>query len=65
MNRNEAVFNLIVELRGGIPERCDFCGEPYTEARRPTPDESGEWACTECWERWEREEAIRAPKEGA
>lgn len=61
MNRNEAVLNLIVELRGGIPERCDFCGGPYIEARRPTPDEAGEWACIECWGRWEREQPPPLP----
>ncbi len=54
------VAETIMALRGGPPEKCDFCGQPYTEERYPTPDEGGEWACNECWERWEKEDAERA-----
>jgi len=57
------VFNMIVELRGGVPERCDFCGERYTDSRRPTPDEGGEWACTVCWERWEKQDKEKKAME--
>lgn len=48
-------IELIAALRGGIPERCDFCGEPYSDVRRPVPEEGGEWACTVCWKRWEEQ----------
>ena len=47
---------MIAELRGGIPEKCDFCDQSYTEKRYPIPEEAGEWTCSECWERWEKEE---------
>lgn len=50
------MLDLIVELRGGIPESCDFCNKIFTESRQPVPEEAGEWACTECWTRWEKEE---------
>lgn len=60
MNGND-VFDMIAALRGGVPDRCDFCGEAYTEDRRPTPDEGGEWACTDCWKKWDAEAAIRTP----
>jgi hypothetical protein len=26
---NQAAFELIVSLRGGLPEKCDFCGQPF------------------------------------
>lgn len=26
---NEFAFHLIVGLRGGLPEKCDFCGKDY------------------------------------
>lgn len=47
-----STFDLIVALRGGVPERCDFCGQPYDAKRHPEPEEAGEWACTECVKRW-------------
>jgi hypothetical protein len=49
---NQAVFDFIVSIRGGLPEQCDFCGKPYTEGRYPVPEEAGEWACSECLARW-------------
>ena len=49
------MLQLIAELRGGIPEKCDFCGQEYTEDRYPIPEEAGEWTCSECWARWEKE----------
>lgn len=54
---NQAVFDLIVDLRGGgLPERCDFCDQPYIEGTRwPIPEEAGEWTCNECLDRWRRE----------
>jgi hypothetical protein len=54
---NQATFDLIVALRGGLPKDCDFCGQPFTEARYPVPEEAGEWACSECWARWYPEAA--------
>lgn len=53
---NRATFALIVALRGGLPEKCDFCDQPYTEQRQPVPEEGGEWACTECLAKWTAEE---------
>ena len=50
------IFKMIVALRGGIPERCDFCEQPYTDERLPVPEEAGDWACTECWDRWEKQD---------
>jgi hypothetical protein len=49
---NQAAFDLIVGLRGGLPEACDFCGQPFTQARYPVPEEAGEWTCSECLARW-------------
>lgn len=48
-----ATFDLIVSLRGGIPETCDFCQRPYVDGRYPVPEEAGEWACNECVRAWE------------
>jgi len=48
-----STFDLIVELRGGLPEACDFCGQPYTDDRYPVPEEAGDWACSECVARWD------------
>lgn len=50
------MLQMIAELRGGIPDKCDFCNQPYTEKRYPIPEEAGEWTCSECWERWQKEE---------
>lgn len=50
------VLDMIAELRGGIPEKCDFCGQPFNDKRYPIPEEAGEWTCSECWERWENED---------
>jgi hypothetical protein len=49
------MIDLIAELRGGIPERCDFCDKPFTEQNYATPEEAGEWACIECVKRWDSE----------
>lgn len=56
---NEEVFALIVELRGGVPERCDFCQHVFDEDHWPIPDEGGEWSCSACWTRWEQEDKDR------
>jgi hypothetical protein len=49
----QSAFDLLVWLRGGLPGACDFCGQPYGDARYPVPEEAGEWACSECVTRWE------------
>ena len=49
------MLQLIANLRGGIPEQCDFCKQSFTEENYPTPEEGGEWACVECITRWEKE----------
>jgi len=45
----------IAAIRGGVPEVCDFCGQAYEGGRYPVPEEAGEWACSECLERWANE----------
>lgn len=47
---------IIFALRGGYPDACDFCCQPYTDSRFPEPEEGGAWACTECLARWNRED---------
>jgi hypothetical protein len=54
---NQTAFEMIVALRGGLPAACDFCGQPFTAARYPVPEEAGEWACSECMTRWNAEAA--------
>jgi len=62
---DQAAFELIVGLRGGLPEKCDFCDQPFDydalastvvsvreAARYPVPEEAGEWTCSECVARW-------------
>ena len=39
----------------GPPERCDYCGQPYTAHRWPVPEEAQSWACNECDARWAEE----------
>jgi ribosomal protein L37AE/L43A len=46
-------FDLLVQLRGGLPDKCDFCGQEYSAKRYPIPEEAGEWACSECVARWD------------
>ena len=48
------VAQLIADLRGGWTEKCDFCDKT---SGRYVPEEAGQWACIECWDRWEREDA--------
>ena len=62
---NQYVFDMIVELRGGIPEKCSFCDQPF-DSRGAIPEEAGEWACYVCWDRWETQSSDqpdRRPKE--
>ena len=39
---------MLVGNRGGIPEKCDFCDQPYSETRHPVPEEGRAWSCSEC-----------------
>jgi ribosomal protein L37AE/L43A len=41
-----------MSIRGGFPEKCDFCGQVYDNKRYPVPEEAGAWACSECEARW-------------
>ena len=51
----DSFINFITQLRGGLPDECDFCSQPFTAERQPVPEEGGEWACTECEQRWSKE----------
>jgi hypothetical protein len=55
------MFDLIANLRGGTPDTCDFCGQEFTEANHPLPEEGGEWACSECVARWAKKERQGEP----
>lgn len=44
----QAVWRMLIANRGGIPEKCDYCQQPYTETRRPMPEEGRSWSCTDC-----------------
>lgn len=43
---------MIADLRGGFPEKCDFCDKPTTPENLE-PEEAGAWACIECVTRWD------------
>ena len=57
------MLEMIAEMRGGIPDKCDFCEQPYNEKRYPIPDEAQTWACSECWAKWEKEDELRKAQE--
>ena len=44
-------IELIAAIRGGIPEKCDFCDWPLNESNA-VPEECGDWACVNCLIRW-------------
>lgn len=48
----------IAAIRGGFPDRCDFCDQP-TRPESLVSEEGGQWACLECWDRWESEDNER------
>lgn len=52
------MLQMIAELRGGIPEECDFCKGRFTEQNYPTPEEGGLWACIRCVTRWNNEMRV-------
>lgn len=43
------VTELIVAMRGGVPDRCDYCGTEYSNEVHAIPDEAGTWSCTKCF----------------
>lgn len=47
---------LIIAMRGGVPEHCDFCGQSQCPEDLH-PEEAGQWACNECLTRWKAEES--------
>ena len=52
-----AVRYLIYQLRGGVPDKCDFCGEKYFHWELD-PEEGGLWVCHQCQQRWEEDDAA-------
>lgn len=50
---NRMVFDMLTANRGGLPTKCEFCGQPYTDGRYPVPEEAQAWACSECVARWD------------
>lgn len=50
-------WDLVMSIRGGFPENCDFCQRPYEGSRYPVPEEAGAWACNECVARWDARSA--------
>ena len=50
------VAETIMEMRGGVHEKCDYCGKPF-DKRGAIPDEGQTWSCWPCWDRWESENA--------
>jgi hypothetical protein len=56
-NYNEAAWQMLIALRGGISDNCDFCCKAFGPERSPVPEEAGAWACTECQAWWDKEES--------
>lgn len=54
-------LDLLISIRGGLPEKCDFCGLAYEDNRFPIPEEAGAWSCNECEAKFEAFEKKRAP----
>ena len=55
---DHATINLLISLRGVLPEKCDFCNQQFTGTRYPLlPEEAGAWACSECAARWAKDAA--------
>lgn len=49
-DENDEIRDMIVDLRGGTPPICDFCGKE-TESGNLHPEEAGMWICWECIKR--------------
>lgn len=52
----QAALAMLIANRGGLPEKCDFCGQTYTDGRYPVPEEGQAWACSEWEARWLKED---------
>jgi hypothetical protein len=37
-DHNTTDWDLIMSIRGGFPENCDFCEQPYGKNRHPVPE---------------------------
>lgn len=42
-----SIRELLTGLRGGVPEKCDFCGQIRNE-NEMHPEEGGDWICIHC-----------------
>lgn len=49
------VRQAIIDLRGGVPAKCDFCNKEVAQENLH-PEEAGMWACIDCINRWYRED---------
>lgn len=49
---------LIESIRGGAPTKCDFCNRAIDNDDY-MPEEGGEWACGDCWRRFESEDEAQ------
>lgn len=52
---------LIEAIRGGAPTQCDFCNRAI-EDNDYMPEEGGEWACGDCWRRFNEEDRLEAAR---
>lgn len=57
---SDPVLEMLVALRGGAPEKCDFCGHVFKNDDQIIPEEAGAWACRGCLDRWEKEDANKS-----
>lgn len=48
---NADALAVIIALRGGVPSKCDFCGQERLEEQLH-PEEAGDWVCEECLKAW-------------
>lgn len=55
----DPVVDLVADLRGGLPGRCDFCKEAL-DPEDALPEEGGLWACRACWRKFEEEDRKAA-----
>lgn len=54
------IIQFITDLRGGVPDLCDFCNQPFDD-RGAIPEEAGEWVCYPCWDYWETNDGKMRP----
>lgn len=51
---------LIEDLRGGVPDRCSFCGQEAAPGELE-PEEAGCWICRSCLEKQEYNDVLSSP----